>query len=126
MQYLRLGNIPKFERSINFIKLTPSMREDMWLCECPWDEIDRLANLERIADLKPVWSNVDKNEIFEAGVSVFEIDENGEPVLNDDQIRQSYHYRKNTCKAYIVTGDVVGRGADGEPLLKNIKIVKEV
>lgn len=34
--------------------------------------------------------------------------------------------RPASCAAYVVTGDQVGVGCDGEPLIKNIKIVKEI
>ena len=29
-------------------------------------------------------------------------------------------------KCYLVTGDVVGRGSDNEPLLKNVRIIREI
>lgn len=29
-------------------------------------------------------------------------------------------------KCFLITGDVVGRGTDNEPLLKNVKIIKEL
>jgi len=31
-----------------------------------------------------------------------------------------------SCSAYVVTGDQVGIGSDGEPLIKNITIVKDI
>ena len=33
-------------------------------------------------------------------------------------------YLPTTLKIYVVTGDEIGRGADNEPLLKNIKIIE--
>ena len=29
-------------------------------------------------------------------------------------------------KCYLVDGEVVGRGADGEPLIQNVKVIKEI
>ena len=33
---------------------------------------------------------------------------------------------ESTKKAYIVTGDIVGYGSDGEPLIRNIRVVEEL
>ena len=41
----------------------------------------------------------------------------------------SSHYSRlshNWTRAYLVTGDIIGRGTDLEPLLKNVKIIKEL
>ena len=32
----------------------------------------------------------------------------------------------NTLKIYVVTGDEIGKGSDNEPLLRNVKILKEL
>lgn len=36
-----------------------------------------------------------------------------------------YGYRKE-IKIYVVTGEEIGRGADNEPLIRNVKIIKEL
>nr|DAV18300.1 MAG TPA: hypothetical protein [Caudoviricetes sp.] len=60
----------------------------------------------------------------EAGVSVFEYVDS-KPVLSNLQLVDSFSGR-NDHKAYVVTGDVVGVGFDGEPLLKNVNIIREI
>lgn len=35
-------------------------------------------------------------------------------------------FMKHQTKCYLINGEVVGRGADNEPLLKNIKVIKEL
>lgn len=60
----------------------------------------------------------------ENGVSVFEWDGNS-PVLSNLQLVDSFSGRDDH-KAYLVTGEEIGIGFDGEPLLKNVKIVKEI
>ena len=67
--------------------------------------------------------NID--DVLEKGVSVFEIDERNNPILSNEKLRKSYESRKDR-KMYLVNGDVVGIGQDGEPLLKNVTIVKEL
>jgi hypothetical protein len=60
----------------------------------------------------------------EAGVSVFEMTEDGMPALKNFQLVTSLAHRLD-IPAYIVTGKVVGTGNDGEPLLNNVKIISE-
>lgn len=81
----------------------------------------------------------------EAGVSVFEaVPEDGKyRILLDEahdpdgrqkdtlsgllhQIQQNKSYGQDYDPIYIVTGDHVGTGYDGEPLLKSLRIVAEV
>lgn len=57
---------------------------------------------------------------YEKGVSVF--DENLE--LTNLRLVSSLANRIGT-KAYIVTGDEVGKGNDGEPLIINVKVIEE-
>lgn len=35
-------------------------------------------------------------------------------------------YNYSNDKSYLIEGDLVGYGTDGEPLVKNIKIIKEI
>lgn len=35
-------------------------------------------------------------------------------------------FMNNSTKCYLINGDVVGRGSDNEPVLKNIKVIKEL
>lgn len=38
----------------------------------------------------------------------------------------SLYYNFDNRKSYLVKGKLVGYGSDGEPLLKNVKIIKEI
>ncbi|MEX1550468.1 hypothetical protein [Enterococcus sp. 5B7_DIV0075] len=61
---------------------------------------------------------------YEDGVSVFEM-RNEKPVLSSLQLLDSYSGRNN-MQAFLVTGDRVGTGHDGEPLLKNVQYIKKI
>lgn len=63
----------------------------------------------------------------EVGVSVFEYIEGRGIVVPDNEIaRDDFLMLSNTFwkNHYLVTGDEVGIGSDGEPLINNIKIIK--
>ena len=88
------------------------------------------------AEYSSIWNN--NNEIIgkEKGVSVYEAHKNingtyspvipfptSEKALNDF----IYHIRYFTGNKYLVTGDLLDEtGTDGEPLIKNVKIIKEL
>lgn len=61
---------------------------------------------------------------LENGVSVFDIVDD-KPVLSNLQLITSFESREHD-QAYVVTGDKIGTGFDGEPLLKNVSIVKKI
>lgn len=61
----------------------------------------------------------------EEGVSVFKADENNMPILENVEQAKSLWARLNR-RHYLVTGDVVGTGQDGEPLLQNVKVVRRL
>lgn len=61
----------------------------------------------------------------EEGVSVFKADENNIPILENAEQAKSLWARLNR-RHYLVTGDIVGTGQDGEPLLKNVKVVRRL
>lgn len=84
----------------------------------------------------------------EKGVSVFELTKvdgklrllfpvyiEDELIVNNDNTPEAcssdfemlwWRFYKDKIPAYIVTGDEVGFGSDGEPLLKNIKIINKL
>lgn len=65
----------------------------------------------------------------EKGISVFEYIEGRGIVVPDNQNAQDdfFMLSKSYWKpAYLVIGDEVGIGRDGEPLLKHVKIVKTI
>lgn len=108
-KYLRFGEISQNERSINFLKLSFSENESF------------TYNLENYGIDKAI-QYVPKTAL-ELGVSVFEMGENGLPVLHNMREVFSLAGRIGR-KVFEVSGDEVGRGNDGEPLIVNINILK--
>lgn len=109
MKYLRFGEVPVFGKSVNFLKLTIEQNEDFtYRCE-------NSSYGEACAELPA--------DAFEVGLSVFEIDENGMPRLDSLQLVSSMLVRLD-AKIYEVTGEQVGTGNDGEPLVK-VNEIKE-
>lgn len=107
-KYLRLGKIPSNERSINYFKLTLDESEDFSFFLEMGDTPEQAAEA---LGLKDCW---------EDGVSVFQLDDDGEIILNNVMLIRSLCSRLNNEPAYIVEADCVGKGNDGEPLVNNI------
>lgn len=71
---------------------------------------------------------------FEEGVSVYPAFEtNGDiiiglsmPITKTTLHTQQHLLEYENRPCYLVTGDYVGKGSDGEPLIKNIRIIKEI
>ena len=61
----------------------------------------------------------------EEGVSVFKADTNNMPVLENAEQAKSLWARLDR-RHYLVMGDVVGYGQDGEPLLQNVRVVRKL
>lgn len=61
----------------------------------------------------------------EIGVSVFKADANNMPILENVEQAKSLWARLNR-RHYLVTGEVVGIGQDGEPLLQNVKVIRRL
>lgn len=118
-KYLRLGEIPKNERSFKFNKITWDQRDQLSDCDDIWSEVETSIKYCNS------WKGYNIEELFEKGVSVFEIDENNKPILNNKNLEHSYMWRSESS-AYIVTGDEVGKGEDGEPIIKNVKIIEKL
>ena len=112
MKAIRFGEIPKSGKSLNYMKLTPDQRSDV-------SEMDH-ANLESeiryFIENVNSWKRVNFDELLEEGVSVFE-EENGIPIIRNEQQAKSLKNRIGDV-IYMVEGDRVGTGQDGEPLLK--------
>lgn len=120
-KYLRLGVIPSNEKSVNWRQLTLEQRKDLREAIEVYGETPEKAIKSLLYTHS--WSGLTLNDLFEAGVSVFELNENDEPILSNEKLIKSYEIRKDE-ERHIVTGDVVGTGEDGEPLLINIKEVE--
>lgn len=122
-KYFRLGEIPKNERSIAFNKMT-------------FDQVDSVSCLLDTGELEQAYAEVPKDAL-EPGVSVFDLDGDDCPNLNNIRLVRSFCARLGGGKdflgkviaphsAYIVSGDEVARGHDGEPLIRNVRILEKL
>lgn len=109
-KYLRFGEIPPNEKSINFIKLSLNDNSD-------FSYFLSLGLISEAYACIPA-------DCFEMGVSVFEIDKNNNPVLENEALKKDYNLRVNRGEvAFYVEGRRVGTGHSGEPLIIDIKII---
>lgn len=109
-KYLRFGEIPVNEKSINFLKMSNQQVEDFSDCL-------RMGYPEDAFELVPEGA-------YESGLSVFEIGSEGLPLIESMRQIISLSVRLKEPK-FIVTGEKVGEGNDSEPLI-NIKSVKPI
>ena len=110
MRYLRFGEVPENEKSINFIKLSFEQNED-------YTYYKELGDMEKALACVP-------DEAYEAGVSVFEMGDDKMPIVANMKLAKSLLARLD-CPIYEVTADEIARGEDGEPLVENITIEKK-
>ena len=106
--YIRLGEIPVDGRSVNFLKMTSSQKDAFHDTE--------IGGAGTRADIP--------EECKEGGVSVFEIGKDGMPVFENLRQVSSFCCRYGNEKIYEVSGEEVGSGQDGEPLLSDVDIIK--
>ncbi len=62
----------------------------------------------------------------EAGLSTYDLDKKGEPIAPEESEWAEDDLRdrlKSDEPKFLVQGDLVGQGGDGEPLLQNVKVV---
>ena len=109
-RFIRFGEIPVHERSRNFLKMTNSERED-------FTDIVGIGGYEQA--LKEV-----KRSCYEKGVSVFRKDIDGLPLL-ENLMQMTSLLARIGCKVYEVEAVVVGKGNDNEPLVRNIRVIKQ-
>lgn len=110
--YLRVGEIPENEQSINWMSVSYAQQSDYnWYRDCGDDHMTAVK--------KAIPDYLNKLEL---GVSVFEL---LTPVCHNVQQEHDLHsYIKEGRTGYIVTGDeLMERGFDNEPLLHNIHIL---
>lgn len=112
-RYLRFGEIPRSERSINFLKLT-------------MDQVDAFSDALDLAGYDAAIESV-PDDAFEVGVSAFEIGEDGLVVLAN--LRNIAEFCTRICQeepAYVVTSEEAGHGNGGEPLLRHVTVLEHV
>ena len=106
--YIRLGEIPADGRSVNFLKMTSRQKDAFHYAD--------IEGADTRADIP--------EECKEGRVSVFEIGKDGMPVFENLRQVSSFCCRYGSEKIYEVTGEEVGSGQDGEPLLSDVYIIK--
>lgn len=112
MKGIRFGEIPKSGKSLNYMKLTGDQRSDV----ADMDHENLENEIKFYIENCSSWKHVIYDELWETGVSVFE-EKDGLPVISN--IEQALSLKNRIGKAiYLVEGEKVGTGEDGEPLLK--------
>lgn len=82
-------------------------------------------------------SNNNVTGFKEEGVSVYEMDHRGYPSINwegnfgnaqDDLVSRitDLRRRRSDDPVFMVQGDVIGTGQDGEPLLRNVRVIRRI
>jgi len=116
VKYFRFGQIPENEKSLNWFRLSFDEQSDVSFALSMGDDLENA-----------LWkARVDENRegLFENGVSVFKADKNGMPVIENLQQLASMAARIGKA-AYTMTGEEVGKGTDGEPIIRNISEITE-
>ena len=108
-QYIRFGEIPPNERSINFLKA--------------YEEQNHCPDLENMNI--DIYKNKDIISCLEEGVSVYNVF-NGLPLINNFKLANSLLGRVKEKCVYLIEADEVGKGEDDEPLVRNIEIIKNL
>lgn len=108
-RYLRFGEIPPGEKSVNYLKMSGKEKDqfNLILEDSPEEAFDLIGNDQK-----------------EAGVSVFEIGTDGFPIFENLKQAASFCCRAGELPAFEVTGQEVGKGQDGEPLICGVKKIK--
>lgn len=109
MKYLRFGEIPEGGKSINFLRL--SFKENETFAET----LNASGYSEAVAALPA--------DCLEDGLSVFEMDADGLPVLSNINLVRSLSVRIG-APVYEISGEVAGTGADGDPLITGVNVIK--
>lgn len=110
-KYIRFGEIPKSGKSVNFIKMS----------------FDESANFNYEIEQGNIGEAYDlvSSDALEDGVSVFDCDKHSMmPILSNLRLVKSLLARLDSA-IYLVEGEEVGRGQDGEPLIRSVTIVKK-
>ncbi len=116
MKYFRFGKVPESGRSLNWFRLSFREQEDVGYDLKMGDSLE-----------EALWkAGVDESRdgLLEDGVSVFELDSDGMPKIQNLQQLVSMVSRIGQT-AYIMDGVKVGTGTDAEPLIKDIENIME-
>ena len=116
MMYFRFGKIPENEKSLNWFRLSFREQEDVSFALSMGDDLENALWKARVDE--------DRDGLFENGVSAFKADEDGMPIIENLQQLVSMAERIGKT-AYTMTGEEVGKGTDGEPIVRNVSNVKE-
>lgn len=122
-RYLRFGEIPAGGRSINFMKLS-------------FDQNSSFHYSISGGFVESAYAKIPESAL-EPGISCFDLDADGNPVLDNIRLVCSFCARLGGGKdcdgvpimpdaAYIIEGEEAGRGNDGEPLVSNARIVERL
>ena len=114
--YFRFGKIPENEKSLNWFRLSFREQEDVSFALSMGDDLENALWKARVDE--------DRDGLFENGVSAFKADEDGMPIIENLQQLVSMAERIGKT-AYTMTGEEVGKGTDGEPIVRNVSNVKE-
>lgn len=109
MKYLRFGELPESGKSINFLRLSFAENEAFT------EKLNASGYSEAAAGIPA--------NCFEPGLSVFEMDADGLPVLSNINLVRSLSVRIG-APVYEISGEVAGTGADGEPLITGVNVIK--
>ena len=118
--FIRFGQVPEEGRSINWKALsfrqqssvTYSLRMGDSIEEAIWKEFAFTGDEEPVG-------------LWEAGISAFRADENGLPMIENEDLRKSLEARIGD-ELFAIDADEIGTGADGEPLLANIRKIEKI
>lgn len=109
MKYLRFGEIPESGKSINFLRLSFAENETFT------EALNASGYSEAVAGLPA--------HCFEPGLSVFDMDADGLPILSNINLVRSLSVRIG-APVYEISGEIAGTGADGEPIITGVNVIK--
>lgn len=115
--YIRFGDVPGNEKSLNWFALSFDQQSDVEY------ELSYGVSLEEA--LKRAGVDLNKKGLFEEGVSVFKLDSDGLPKIDNLQQLETMSERIGQ-KVYTMKGKQRTTGTDNEPVIGGVKGKKEV
>lgn len=113
-KYIRFGEIPTSGKSLNYLKLNKDQRSDITdLVKNGYTPEEAVSFCkDNYAD----WEYVKESDIFEDGLSVFNANEAGLPIIENIDQAHSLAARIGYT-VFCVSGEEIRKGQDKEPLL---------